>query len=85
MERRTGAVSLTSTKSHKYVNINLVVILGHSKLHFCFWSWIFQRTMRAGATSTSQPPIQVNERWSFIVKMLIKMFAHVLYMGYVNY
>ena len=25
------------------------------------------------------------ERWSFVVKMLIKMFAHALYMRYVNY
>ena len=30
--------------------------------------------MRAGATSASQPPIQVNERWSLV----IKMFAHVV-------
>ena len=52
--------------------------LGHYKLHFCFWSWIFPRTMRAGATTASQPPIQVNERWSFVVKMLIKMSAHAL-------
>ena len=34
--------------------------------------------MRAGATAASQPPIQVNERWSFVVKMLIKMSAHAL-------
>ena len=53
--------------------------LGHSKLHFCFWSWIFQTTMRAGATSASQPPIQVNERWSSIIKRFAHHFAHVLY------
>ena len=55
------------------------IILGHYKLHFCFWSWIFPRTMRAGATSASQPPIKVNERWSSVVKMIAHRFAHALY------
>ena len=59
-------------------NISDKPSLGHSKLHFCFWSWIFQRTMRVGATSASQPPIQVNECWSFIVKMLAHHFTHAL-------
>ena len=54
------------------------IILGHFKLHFCFWSWIFPRTMWVGATSASQPPIQVNERWYFVVKMFAHRFAHAL-------
>ena len=53
--------SLTKFLSYQ----DVLLMLGHSKLHFCFWSWIFPRTMRAGATSASQPPIKVNETLVF--------------------
>ena len=34
--------------------------------------------MRADATSASQPPIQVNERWSSVVNMFTNRFTHVV-------
>ena len=35
--------------------------------------------MRAGATSASQPPIQVNECWSSVVKMFVRALCKLLH------